>query len=221
MKTLRFIFLGMAVSLFLATSALAVPYIGSLVNVEDGDQTLLGGGNWVPGSSLTWEVSKLNGTWQYSYTLSVPNAPDISHLIVEVSSNFTEANIVAEETTLGWELGTFSDAQGQSNPFIPGPIYGLKWDLTTDTRDFNWTIVTDRDPMWGDFYATGGNPQGAFGYVYNSEFGNFTLDPIADGNAGGWALVPNTVSVPEPGTLLLLGIGIISMSALGRRRIRR
>jgi len=124
-------------------------YTGSL----EGADTLFGTGSWSTGT-LDWNVS-VDGSdiWTYDYTFTV-ESKDISHLIFEVSTTFDDSNIYAG-TTEGYELAEYSGSS-KSNPGLPGSVYGLKWDLDVDTTSASVTIVSDRAPMWGDFYAKGG-----------------------------------------------------------------
>lgn len=273
------IFLGMLVVLWLAGNAWGTPinieYSGWL---SDGEG-LTGSEPWAPGTGddrdgakLSWDVSyfdddgsdEVSGLWTYNYTLDVTDSDDlrgISHLIVEVSDSFhSESGVdeygvpyssnIKDGTTSDWDLDTFD---GPSNPSMPGPIYGLKWQdgipggESTEYQWF-WTIVSDRKPMWGDFYTKDGvYPKGNDGhdvFAYNTGFGleAETLDSIdgvwkateiGNGNAmsadglHAWALVPDTGDggefgdpVPEPSTIFLLGGGLLMLAA-GYRRKRK
>lgn len=210
--------IGIIISLVVATNSWAT-YTGSLA----GPATLSGTGSWSTGT-LDWTVNFDNAVWTYDYTFTVPDKA-ISHLIFEVSATFGDTNIY-EGTTGGYELGTYDSSNG--NPGIPGSIFGLKWDLDGETTAASVTIVTDRQPMWGDFYAKGGTERidGARTrlFAYNTQFGSDTFASIGDGNAGGWALVPDTVSgppVPEVSTMLLFGFGLIGLAGVSGKRLRK
>ena len=90
------------------------------------------------------------------------------------------------------------------------------------SRTSTATLVTDRAPVWGDFYAKdgGGNAEDAVA-AWNTGF--LDADPLdlpADGSINNHVLVPDTYTtpVPEPGTLLLVGTGLTSAGVWSRKR---
>lgn len=213
-------------SLFFAKTAYAdALYSGSLTS-GDG---LVGTKKWQTNAEFSWAVDfdPVTLIWTYDYSLTVKKK-DISHIIIELSSTFGPDNIFAG-TTNGYEIGTFGESQGASNPYIPSDIYGIKFEPTADTTHYEFTIVTDRSPMWGDFYAKGGKTSGVWNTIYNDGFDQIDLDPditlYPSSMETVWyhILVPDTtsfggfplVSIPEPATMLLL------CSALGMLGMRR
>ena len=214
--------------------ASACTYSGSLSTYGGGIEAT---GSWAYGASLSWQVSQLSsGLWEYTYHWST-FAKDLSHIIIETSSTFTEDNIFDLTTSTGVDVsvGTFGD-EGKSNPYIPEDIYGIKLDLTGDTTDFWATLVTDRAPVWADFYAKDGKDK--FGKwkvdvtAYNAGFTSDDEDPLvesnppSDGSVLNHILAPDTTTtpggteVPEPITILSMMAGVGAVGSYFSKRSR-
>jgi hypothetical protein len=167
--------------------------------------------------------------WTYSYTFAT-SGHDLSHFIIEVSAGdsddpdglpaFSLARLMDFINTQSYVLDgdepevvleTYtSTSHGDSNPGMPDDVelYGVKFDSALFEEDAGeWTVTFDsyRNPMWGDFYAMGGQS-----YAYNADFG----DP--DGIYK--IAVPDTSYVPVPGAALL---GFLGLGAAGLKLRKR
>jgi len=188
-------------------------YTGSLAIPPAAGTELDGTGPWAAGASqIEWTVTdNENGTWNYEYSLIVP-AADISHFIIEASPSFEGDNLFnLSFPGTSYELETHLSGSA-GNPSLPGNIYGPKFEIG-DVGEVNpiHTSITvsfdsDRDPIWGDFYAKCGNVGGTQNTLWNQGF--LLDDPLAapaNGTIDNHILVPDTI--PEPATLALLGLG--------------
>ncbi len=132
-------------------------------------------------SALIWKVFQLdNGNYEYDYALNFPrNARNITSVIIQVSKNFSASDMLTG-TTPNWKLGIW-DGRGTGNQGIPAPLCGIKWDLQVSPANAaSWTIVTDRAPMFGRFYANGNNFNGGV-FVYSGASGFFENNVVVPG----------------------------------------
>ena len=163
--------------------------------------------------TISWQVYWDNDLWHYRYELT-STGKDISHFIIEVSPSFSSEDILNCSWDYSYvEIDTFTDGQGNSNPNIPGPIYGIKFDGYGPDSEY-WVISFDsrRAPVWGDFYAKDGVSQGVgVNAAWNEGF--LRDDPTAppsNDTIDNHILRPDTVTeIPEPSGFL------VAISCLG------
>jgi hypothetical protein len=168
------------------------------------------------GASLSWNIVAVTGGYQYSYVWT-GSVKDLSHIILEVSSNTIASDFWGYTTNpeSGDPKTYTATSDGKSNPNLPGPIYGLKFEPCSDSTSFSFSFISDRAPMWGNFYAKDGKDQ------------NGTIDVTA-WNTGFlqtgqsyYAAVPDTHTVvPIPPAIWLMGTGLLSLIGI-RRRFRK
>jgi hypothetical protein len=214
-----------------AAAEAAVIYDSSALGELTGSRSVgsgltIGGGNATT-ASLSWTITPIAGGYHYSYSFTTnSHQSSISHLILDLSdscvsgNSFADAKCVFNAVDGGATLapGTYSSSNGNSNPFLPDPITGVKFDSpTSNGLPYVFSFDSNRAPVYGDFYAKAGNPPRNGYAVFNSGEGNHASPLLSD-----FIARPDTtiVPAPEPASLAVLGAGLVGLAAL-RRRARR
>jgi hypothetical protein len=194
-----------AVGLLLLLCIAAVP-AQVLASTYSGFLTAGGGGltateQWNSTSTkLSWDITGSGTSWSYSYTFIVP-AKNISHFIIQVTDGASQGDFSAGLLDL-----YSSSSQGNSNPGMPKPLYGLKFNGSALSLTVFFTST--HAPVYGDFYAKDGTSSGNPVYAYNDSTHQI-LRPDGTGIS----------PVPIPPTVWLLGSGLVGLIGLKRKFI--
>jgi hypothetical protein len=197
------------------------------------------------GFKVEWAITgPTDGWYTYTYRFTdnadtpIPLKPDMSHLILEVSTSFTTDNIrnanVGMDNVKGpqWWYDTTDD---NSNPNMPSEgIYGIKFDVGSESTYpvGTYSFESNKQPVWGDFYAKDGKhdpdkkgpePE-VWATAWNTGFGTDPTSSTTDFKP--WIPTPDTFQpepqpIPEPAGLVIwsiLGGGAAALTALRRRR---
>jgi hypothetical protein len=121
------------------------------------------------GFQISYLITQDTLTSQLTYQYSVSGVDglalgrDLSHIVLEVSSNFTLADLLPGSTGAGdpWtrSVELRSAAVGGAKTVWSGQTdtAGVKFDIQGNASEFTFQVVTLRMPMEGTFYAKSGN----------------------------------------------------------------
>ena len=174
------------------------------------------------GFQIAWNISETGGVYTYNYTISgvggINLSKQLSHWILEVTDG-SEANEfwdVYPTFNTDESPKTWLPNQGNSTPEMPGNLFGIKWDVPEGQGDtYSVTFKSYKDPVWGDFYAKDGFQDPEWAVAWNKGFGK---DPTTT-NFTNWIATPdNGTPIPIPGTVLLLGSGLMGLVGFRRKK---
>jgi hypothetical protein len=169
------------------------------------------------GFDISWTITSLSGgKWQYDYEITAERK-GLSHFILEVTEDDNPFNIF-DGTSPPYE-GPKTWDQGPSNPQMPNPIYGVKFDFG-DTV-VTYTMITDRAPVYGVFYTKDGRNQGNDVVAWSDALNNANYKTDMSLTTTDFIVRPDGAVIPEPSTLLLLGTSLLGIFGLSRCRKKR
>ena len=189
---------------------------------ESGGGGVVGSAAWDNGDyDISWNITNNDNKWTYTYTVKV-DRKDVSHFLLEVTNDGNPFNVLeGSDVNIVQPATVYSS--GTSNPNMPNSLYGIKFDFGGNLTTY--TIVTDRAPVWGVFYAKDGKDGGVAVTAWSNALNydnyqtsmtltetDFIVRP--DGVGSG----VNGNPVPVPGAAWLLGSGLLGLAGLGRRK---
>ncbi len=183
------------------------PMSGTRTSLPGGGLTANSGGRY-SNLQIDWNITQNGGIYTYIYTFTDNrgSARNISHVLLQMSNSFLFSNLLSSNPAVtAADLRTYNPGgPGNSNPGLPGSIYGFKFQPLSPFGGgpVQLSFTTDRAPVYGDLYLKGGQD-----YLFNTGFGT---DPATGLNPyTNWIARPDTQTVvAEPATILLLGSGL-------------
>ncbi|MCL2700571.1 MAG: hypothetical protein FWE88_02625 [Phycisphaerae bacterium] len=215
---------AVVLAVLVVSNASAVTYTGTL-SVAGG--TLTGTGDWAAGpTTFIYTVDDVTtpGFWHYEYVLTVPpdvESGNIQHLIIGLTCGLSAGSLVNVNGDL--HKVEWFENKGD-NKEMPQDLYGADFQAIGEDLTLTVSFDTKSNPVWGDFFARGGQQN----TIWNSGFTEFSVDPTLppdDMGVCGFILRANgelpPPAIPEPMTMLTLGLAGVAISRTLRNRLAR
>lgn len=151
---------------------------------------------WFGGATNRWDIANATGTAGVGYDL------------LNINGTLTLTATAADKAFIDITSFTLAGVRGLTSNFDP-------------TQNYLWTVV---QTSGGIIFAPGNNASTVFdlltGNFQNSHAGGeFALSLSGDGRQLNLSYTYNAITVPEPGMLSLLGVGLVSLVYI--KRIKR
>ncbi|MEX0776541.1 MAG: hypothetical protein WD042_12625 [Phycisphaeraceae bacterium] len=227
--TMTFALLGLLIAASPATAGVwgtsALSELTGSRSVSSNQLVKQGGGSKWNNFTISWNVTQnLNGSWTYVYTYTGA-PPDISHTWMEVTAGVVQSELTVNNTVVG--PYTYAGTNGGSDPYWPTvngskvPIYAFKMDNEIGING-TYTITTERSPVYGNFFSTGGGKS-----VYNKGFLSWNGSEFTETNKNFFIVRPDGTTppppdqpsgIPEPVTATLSLLGLGALATMTQRR---
>jgi hypothetical protein len=217
--------LGLALAvLTCVASAYASPVFGTSATMS-GSTGATGFGDWANNFTLAWDITQNAldvDLFDYEYTFTVgPTGSDLSHIVIGFSTSCATDRACITNGTDSPDGPRTYNALAPPNREMPAAIFGVKFTGFSGSGPYTFSFTSDRAPVWHDFYARdGGNA-----YAYNSGLTNHLSESVLD-----FIAAPNGIpggggggggQVPEPGSMILIGGGLVALAVGTRKRLAK
>ena len=174
------------------------------------------GSEWATdGTSISWDISFDGAYWNYKYTIDTSESGKaVSNFILEFTQDKLCCKILNPNGGIeGPQLWTKSGNQDFPNG---STIFGVKFDFGGNDDSSMYTFKTDRAPVWGTFFAKGGNNTDNF--VYNNALDDPNYRTNMQFTENDFIARPNGITViPVPAAVWLFGSALLGLIGFRRK----